>query len=39
MQRETPNKSLQPTATRCAITFFMTKTLEEIFTLAAGSRA
>jgi hypothetical protein len=33
-----PNKSLQPTATRCAFTFFMTKTVLKIISLASGSR-
>jgi hypothetical protein len=32
------NQSLQPTATRCAFTFFMTKTVPEIISLAPRSR-
>ncbi len=32
------NQSLQPTATRCAFTFFMIKTVPEIFSRALGSR-
>ncbi len=34
----TSNQSLQPTATRCATSFFMTKTVPEIISLALGSR-
>jgi hypothetical protein len=33
-----PNKALQPTATRCASTSFMIKTVPEIYSLAPGSR-
>jgi hypothetical protein len=33
-----PNQALQPTATRCASTFFMIKTVPEIYSLAPGSR-
>jgi hypothetical protein len=33
-----PNQTLQPTATRCAFTFFMIKTVQEIFSRAPGSR-
>jgi hypothetical protein len=33
-----PNQSLQPTATRCAFTFFMTETVPEIFSRAPCSR-
>jgi hypothetical protein len=33
-----PNKTLQPTATRCAFTLFMIKAVPEIFSRAAGSR-
>jgi hypothetical protein len=33
-----PNQSLQPTATRCAFSFFMTKTVSEIISLVPGSR-
>jgi hypothetical protein len=33
-----PNQALQPTATRCAFTFFMTKILLEIYRRAPGSR-
>jgi len=36
--RSASNKSLQPTATRCAFTFSMIKTIPEIFSLGAGSR-
>jgi hypothetical protein len=36
---DSSNKALQPTATRCAFTFFMTETLLEIFGLAPGSRS
>jgi hypothetical protein len=32
------NKALQPTATRCASTFIMIKTVQEIISLAPGSR-
>ena len=32
------NQALQPTATRCAFTFFMTKTFREISNRAPGSR-
>jgi len=32
------NQKLQPTATRCASTFFMIKTGPEIFSRAPGSR-
>jgi len=32
------NQSLQPTATRCAFTFFMIKIVQEIFSRAPGSR-
>ena len=31
-------RSLQPTATRCAFSFFMTKTVSEIISLVPGSR-
>jgi hypothetical protein len=33
-----PNQSLQLTATRCAFSFFMTKTVSEIISLVPGSR-
>jgi hypothetical protein len=33
-----PNQALQPTATRYTFTFFMTKTVPEIFSRALGSR-
>jgi hypothetical protein len=33
-----PNQALQPTATRYALTFFMTKTVLEIVSRAPGSR-
>ena len=33
-----PNQPLQPTATRCAFSFFMTKTVSEIISLVPGSR-
>jgi hypothetical protein len=36
--RHTSNQSLQSTATRYAFSFFMTKTVPEIFSLAPGSR-
>ncbi len=32
------NKALQPTATRCTFTFFMIKIVQEIISLAPGSR-
>ena len=32
------NKALQATATRCAFTFFMIKTVPELFGPAPGSR-
>jgi hypothetical protein len=32
------NQSLQPTATRCGFTFFMTKIVQEILKLGPGSR-
>ena len=35
---QSSNKSLQPTATRSAFTFFMMKTVQEIFSRAPGSR-
>jgi hypothetical protein len=38
LSRLRSNQSLQPTATRCAFSFFMTKILQEIFSLAPGSR-
>ena len=38
MAAERPNQALQPTATRCAFTFFMIKTVLEIFGRAPGSR-
>src|SRR6476469_2936105 len=36
--RHTSNQSLHSTATRYAFSFFMTKTVPEIFSLAPGSR-
>jgi len=38
MAAERPNQALQPTATRCAFTFFMIKTVQEIFSRVVGSR-
>jgi len=38
MSRLGSNQSLQPAATRCAFSFFMTKRVQEIFSLAPGSR-
>ena len=37
-QRNSSNQALQPTATRCAFTFFMIKRVPDIFSLAPGSR-
>jgi hypothetical protein len=33
-----PNQALQPTATRCAFTFSMTKTIQMFASRAPGSR-
>jgi hypothetical protein len=38
MEHKRSNQALQPTATRCASTFFMTKTVPEIISRALGSR-
>jgi len=38
MNPEAPNQALQPTATRCAPTFFMIKTVPEFFSRAPASR-
>jgi hypothetical protein len=38
MTTNASNKSLQPTATRCAFSFFMTKPVPEIISLAPDSR-
>ena len=38
LHRHTPNQALQPTATRRTLTFSMTKTVQEIFSLDPGSR-
>jgi hypothetical protein len=35
---QAPKQSLQPTATRCAFTFFMIKTVSEVFSRAPGCR-